>query len=228
MLPIHDNNPTRIKPVVTISLIIICVLVFLWELARPFAEQVAIVQGLGVTPAYLFGQQTAPSYVAQVPAWLTVITYMFLHGGWMHLIGNMLYLWIFGNNIEDSMGHGRFLLFYVLCGVAAVFANALPDIDSTTPMIGASGAISGVLGAYLLLFPRARVLIVVPLLFVFYSMWWPAWFVLVFWFIWQIISSLIYASVEGAGVAWGAHIGGFIAGMLLVGIFKYKHVRYFR
>lgn len=228
MLPIHDNNPTRIKPVVTISLIIICVLVFLWELARPFAEQVAIVQGLGVTPAYLFGQQTAPSYVVQVPAWLTVITYMFLHGGWMHLIGNMLYLWIFGNNIEDSMGHGRFLLFYVLCGVAAVFANALPDIDSTTPMIGASGAISGVLGAYLLLFPRARVLIVVPLLFVFYSMWWPAWFVLVFWFIWQIISSLIYASVEGAGVAWGAHIGGFIAGMLLVGIFKYKHVRYFR
>ena len=187
-----------------------------------------MLQGLGVIPAYLFKHEIPPTGSYIIPAWMTIFTSMFLHGGWLHLIGNMLYLWIFGNNIEDAMGHVKFLLFYLLCGVCAVFANALPDPASVTPMIGASGAISGVLGAYLLLYPHARVLILIPLFFVMYSVWWPAWVVLLFWFVWQIASSILYASAEGGGVAWGAHIGGFAAGALLVTFFKQKHVKFFR
>ena len=228
MIPLHDNNPVHSKPFVTIGLIGICTVVFLWELILPLREQMKIVHGLGVIPAYLFKQetQTAASYL--IPPWMTIITSMFLHGGWMHLIGNMLYLWIFGNNIEDAMGHVKFFMFYLLCGTIAVFANALPDTSSMIPMIGASGAISGVLGAYLLLYPQAKVLIIVPLVFIMYSVWWPAWLVLLFWFVWQIASSILYASTEGGGVAWGAHIGGFAAGVLLVGFFKHRHVKFFK
>jgi len=228
MIPIHDNNPTRTKPVVTVSLIGICVVVFLWELLLPIHEQAKMLQGMGVIPAYLFKHEIQPASTYVIPAWMTIFTSMFLHGGWMHLIGNMLYLWIFGNNIEDAMGHVKFLIFYLLCGVCAVFANALPNPASVTPMIGASGAISGVLGAYLLLYPHARVLILIPLLFVLYSVWWPAWVVLLFWFVWQIASSILYASVEGGGIAWGAHIGGFAAGALLVVFFKHRHVKLLR
>jgi len=228
MLPIHDNNPTRTRPLVTIGLIIGCVVVFLWEFTLPLQEQARIIGSLGVTPAYLFNQQPQSDAHQIIPAWMTILTSMFLHGSWMHLLGNMLYLWIFGNNIEDSMGHFRFLIFYLACGVAAVFANAFADTNSLLPMIGASGAISGVLGAYLLLYPHAKVLIIVPLIFIFYSIWWPAWFVLLFWFIWQIASSILYAGSSGGGIAWGAHIGGFIAGLLLVSLFKHRHIKFFQ
>ena len=139
----------------------------------------------------------------------------------MHLIGNMLNLWIFGNNVEDAMGHVRFIFNYLICGFAAVLAQALPDPSSTTPMIGASSAISGVLGAYLLLYPHARVLVLIPLGFFLYTARLTAGWVLAFWFILQIISSAVTATQQG-GVAFGAHIGGFVAGMVLIPLFKYK------
>ncbi len=144
----------------------------------------------------------------------------------MHLIGNMLYLWIFGNNIEDSMGHARFILFYILCGIGAAMAQAIPNPESTIPMIGASGAISGVLGAYLLLYPHAKVLVLVPLGFYITTFRLPAGAVLLFWFIFQMINSLLSAGQQG-GVAWGAHIGGFVTGMLLIPFFKYRRVKFF-
>lgn len=152
MIPLHDDNPTSIKPYVTLALIASCTLVFLWQLSLGSGGARAI-YGLGVIPAVLLDTKVLHPSLVLVPPVVTVFTSMFLHGGWMHLIGNMLYLWIFGNNVEDAMGHGRFVAFYLLCGIAAVFAQVLPDPASTTPMIGASGAISGVLGAYLLLYP---------------------------------------------------------------------------
>jgi membrane associated rhomboid family serine protease len=152
---------------------------------------------------------------------------MFLHGGFMHLIGNMLYLWIFGNNIEDAMGHLRFVLFYLVCGVAAAMSHALTDAGSVVPMIGASGAISGVLGAYLLLYPRAHVLVLIPLGFFMRLMYVPAGFVLGLWFLLQLISGSVSVGQGGGGVAWFAHVGGFLAGMILVGFFKHRSVRFF-
>lgn len=145
----------------------------------------------------------------------------------MHLIGNMLYLWIFGDNVEDSMGHGRFIVFYLLCGVAAVLAQALPDPESTIPMVGASGAISGVLGAYLLLYPHARVLVLIPLGFYLHTTRLPAGLVLALWFGLQLLNNALTAGTEG-GVAFRAHIGGFIAGMVLIPLFKRRDVRLFR
>jgi membrane associated rhomboid family serine protease len=138
----------------------------------------------------------------------------------------MLYLWIFGNNVEDAMGHGRFVLFYVLCGLAAAFAQALPNPDSEIPMVGASGAISGVLGAYLLLYPHARVLVLIPLGFVAQMVRLPALWVLGLWFLMQLLSSAMTDPDRG-GVAFGAHIGGFVAGMLLIPLFKHRSVRLF-
>jgi membrane associated rhomboid family serine protease len=152
---------------------------------------------------------------------------MFLHGGFMHLIGNMLYLWIFGNNIEDAMGHVRFVGFYLLCGVIAAMSHSFSDPGSVMPMIGASGAISGVLGAYLLLYPRAHVLVLIPLGFFFWRMYVPAFIVLGFWFALQLISGTVTVGGGEGGVAWFAHIGGFLAGMVLIGFFKHRSVRFF-
>jgi membrane associated rhomboid family serine protease len=180
-----------------------------------------------VIPSVLFGEKRLSPELALVPPELTILTSMFLHGGWMHLIGNMLYLWVFGNNVEDSMGHLRFLVFYALCGAAAVFAQALPNPASTIPMIGASGAISGVLGAYLLLYPHSRVLVGIPLGFVIHTMRLPALWVLGFWFVLQIVNTLLAGKAQG-GVAWGAHIGGFVAGMALLPLFKRRGVRLFQ
>jgi membrane associated rhomboid family serine protease len=219
MIPIHDDNPTRHVPVVTIALIISCTLVFLWELTTPMAQE-RLVYGLGVTPAVLFGQQVHDTHLYIVPAWMTIFTSMFMHGGWLHLLGNMLFLWIFGNNVEDRLGPLRYLVFYLLCGVIAVFANALPNIKSTVPMIGASGAIAGVLGAYLVLYPQARVLVIIPIFFFITSVWWPAWLVLAIWFALQLLSSLLTPSGHG-GVAFSAHIGGFVAGMVLILFFSH-------
>jgi membrane associated rhomboid family serine protease len=222
MFPIHDDNPTRSVPIVTIGLIAACTLVFLWELTTTIPHQ-RLIYGLGVTPALLFGQHSQPEHWQLVPAWMTIFTSMFMHGGWLHLLGNMLFLWIFGNNIEDRLGHMRYLLFYLLCGVIAVLANALPQIKSMVPMIGASGAISGVLGAYLVLFPHARVLVVIPIFFIIQTVWWPAWVVLLVWFGLQILSSILAGSQ--AGIAWSAHIGGFLAGMVLILVFTKRRRR---
>jgi len=224
MFPLHDDNPTRHFPFITILLIIACVLIFFWQLSLGKNAQAAVVV-FGATPAYLFGFKPYPAADA-LPVWTTAFSSMFLHGGWMHLLGNMLYLWIFGNNVEDAMGKIRFIIFYLLCGLGALMANALPDTQSAIPMIGASGAISGVLGAYLLLFPHARVLVAIPIGIFIHTTRIPAGMVLVFWFVLQIINSLLTAGQQG-GVAWGAHIGGFVAGMLLIPFFKRRDVSFF-
>jgi membrane associated rhomboid family serine protease len=212
MIPLRDDNPIRGVPVVVIATIAACVLVFVWQLALPPNATASAVYSFGFIPAVLFGRGELPAAV--VPAPLTLLTSMFLHGGLLHLAGNMLYLWIFGDNIEDRLGHGRFVGFYLSCGVVAALAQALPDFGSTTPMIGASGAISGVLGAYVVLYPRANVLVALPLLFILYTFRVPALIVLGFWFLGQLASSL--AAQESAGVAFGAHVGGFLAGLILI------------
>ena len=224
MIPLRDDNPSSITPVVSWVLIGACVLAFLWQFSLGPREGQVAVFALGVIPAILFEGARLPPELAMVPPAATVFTSMFLHGGWMHLIGNMLYLWIFGDNVEDSMGHGRFVAFYLLCGVAAVLAQALPDTGSQVPMIGASGAISGVLGAYVLLHPHARVLVLIPLGFFSQIIYLRASIVLGFWFALQLFNSLMTPS-GGGGVAFGAHIGGFIAGIALIPLFKRRNVR---
>jgi len=225
MFPLHDDNPSRTTPYVNYALIISCVVVFIWQLSLgPYVQNA--IYSLGMIPAVLFDIKDLPAELASVPSMMTLFTSMFLHGGWMHIIGNMLYLWIFGDNVEDAMGHTRFVVFYLLCGVAAAMAQALPNPASEVPMIGASGAISGVLGAYLLLYPHSRVLVVIPIGFYLHTTRIPAGWVLGLWFGLQLFNSLASAGQE-AGVAWSAHIGGFIAGMVLIPFFKYKQVKLF-
>lgn len=226
MIPLHDDNPTSIRPVVTIVLIALCVVIFLWQFSLGQQGFQKSVFAFGVIPAVLFDNARLPAEINLIPAELTVISSMFLHGGWMHLIGNMLYLWIFGNNIEDVMGHRRYIVFYLLCGVAAVMAQAVAHPSAKIPMVGASGAISGVLGAYLLLFPRARIYVLVPVFVFFYTVYLPAIIVLGFWFLLQLLNSGAATAGEG-GTAWFAHIGGFVAGMALIPFFKHRHVRFF-
>jgi membrane associated rhomboid family serine protease len=230
ILPLHDDNPTRTTPVVTIVLIVSCVLVFLWQaLAGPRGGQ-NIIYALGAIPAVLLGHRDLPSELSIIPPFASMLTSMFLHGGLWHLLGNMLYLWIFGNNVEDAMGHGRFIIFYLICGIAAVLAQALPDPNSTVPMVGASGAISGVLGAYMLLYPHARVLLGLPLGFFIIQLGrFPAVWVLAAWFAMQLVMNGLSANnpSEG-GVAFRAHIGGFIAGMVLIPFLKHRSVRLWR
>jgi membrane associated rhomboid family serine protease len=226
MIPLHDDNPTTLLPVVTVGLIVACVLVFVWQVSLGEQGFEAVVYRLGLIPSVLFGGKELPPTLAPVEPTLTVFTSMFLHGGWMHLIGNVLYLWIFGNNVEDAMGHVRFVVFYVLCGVVAALAQSLPNPESDIPMVGASGAISGVLGAYLLLYPHARVLVLLPLGLYARLVRLPALWVLGFWFVLQLVNSFLAEAGRG-GVAWGAHIGGFIAGMALIPLLKKRGVRLF-
>ena len=233
VLPLHDDNPTTTRPYVTVGLMIANLLGFVWQhlLLSPEAAE-RVVYALGVIPAVLTGREALPAELALLPAPATILTSMFLHGGFLHLAGNMLYLWIFGNNVEDAMGHVRFFAFYVLCGVAAVFAQVLPNPGSVIPMIGASGAISGVLGAYLLLYPRARVLLGLPLGFLIVQLGrFPAGWVLVAWFVMQLLMggmNATRAAGDAGGVAFGAHIGGFVAGLLLVMFFKRRNVPLWR
>jgi membrane associated rhomboid family serine protease len=227
VIPLHDDNPTTLTPVVTVTFIGACVLVFLYQVSLPPASGEAFVFQYGAIPALVFGRADAPLESVAIPAWGTLFTSMFLHGGWMHLIGNMLYLWIFGNNIEDVMGHVRFVFFYLVCGLLAALSHALTDPASPIPMVGASGAISGVLGAYLLLFPRAQVLVFIPLGIASRTMYVPAGIVLGLWFVMQLVSGGLSAGTRGGGVAFFAHIGGFIAGMVLIGMFKRPEVPFF-
>ncbi|MEZ5498393.1 MAG: rhomboid family intramembrane serine protease [Steroidobacteraceae bacterium] len=227
VIPLHDDNPARIRPFVTYALLALCVLAFLLQLFSGGNGE-RIVYALGVIPAVLLGHMQLPTELSWVAPQLTIVTSMFLHGSLLHLAGNMLYLWIFGNNVEDAMGHARFVFFYLICGCAAVFAQALPDPASRVPMIGASGAISGVLGAYMLLYPRARILLGLPLGFVIIRLGRaPALVVLAVWFMMQLAMQLMSGEAEG-GVAFRAHIGGFIAGVLLVPVFKDRDVPLWR
>ena len=218
MIPLHDDNPITLTPAVTIALIAACSLVWLWQFSHPAAGQQQIVYALGVIPAVLLGERTLPPELDWIPPSATLLSSMFLHGGWLHVIGNMLYLWIFGNNVEDAMGHLRFIAFYLLCGIAAALAQTAAGPGSTIPMVGASGAIAGVLGAYLVLHPHARVLVLIPLGFFTRTIYLPAFLVLGAWFLLQFLSAPMQQ--EGGGVAYWAHIGGFVAGLALVVPFK--------
>src|SRR5262245_21368481 len=209
MIPLRDIIPSRTTPVVTIGLIVLNIIVFLYELSL----------GRGVDAFML--------YYGLVPAafsWMNVFTSMFLHGGFLHVAGNMLYLWIFGDNVEDRMGHGRFLVFYLLCGVAAALAQTITSPDSVVPMVGASGAIAGVMGAYFVLYPRSRIVTLIPLFFFFQVVEVPAIFFLGIWFLMQFISGVgslgIAIGRNTGGVAVWAHVAGFVAGITGVGLFR--------
>ncbi|HLE40398.1 MAG TPA: rhomboid family intramembrane serine protease [Nitrospirota bacterium] len=205
----------------TVLFIVVNAAVFLYGALLGKQSEEMFVATFSLVPARLFSPDAAPGGTAF--AWATIFTSMFLHGGPLHIAGNMLYLWIFGNNIEDAMGSMRFVIFYLLSGVAAAFSHALLNTESVIPLIGASGAVSGVLGAYVLLYPRARVLTLMVFGFFARMVEIPAMFILGFWFVFQFLSALVSPGV-GGGVAWYAHIGGFIAGMVLIGFFKRNDV----
>lgn len=222
MIPFRDNIPTRRAPVVTVALITLNLAVFFYQYLLVPHAALRLVYLYGVIPWEItHGVARIPH---PVPLYATPVTSMFVHGGFFHVAGNMLYLWIFGNNVEDAMGRGRFLLFYLLCGLAGAFAQVMMNPSSTVPMVGASGAISGVLGAYLLLYPHARVLTLVSFGWFIRLVEIPALVVLGFWIIVQLLNGLLTFTFEGGGVAWFAHIGGFGAGMLLIPFFKYPSV----
>jgi membrane associated rhomboid family serine protease len=221
-LPIYDDNPTVRVPIVTIGLIGLCAIVFLSQLTQDDETVNQIAQTYGMIPALVLGSHVPRSSMTIAP-WLTIITSMFLHSGWLHIGGNMLFLWIFGNNIEDVLGPVRFLLLYLLSGVAAALSQAFSDPTSTAPMIGASGAIAGVLGAYLLVYPRANVHVFLWIVIFFRMITIPAWIVLGVWFGLQLLSGLV-ADPDDAGVAFWAHVGGFAAGVILILVLKPRGV----
>ncbi len=227
MIPVRDDNPAHITPWVTYLLIGSCTLIYLWQIGGGRAHLAASFAGLGMTPEILTGLAQPDSVQPWVPGWMTIFTSMFLHGSVGHLLGNLLFLWVFGNNIEDAMGHTRFVFFYLFCGVAAVLAQIFPDPASAVPMVGASGAISGVLGAYMLLYPRARILIALPPPLIFVTVgWFRAIWVLTVWFALQLAMSMVFDTESG--IAFGAHIGGFLAGLMLIPLFKFAHVPLWR
>jgi rhomboid family protein len=225
LIPLKDENPLRWIgfPYVTVALIAACVLAFLWQLSLGPAQE-RMIYALGAIPAVVTGERALPPGLALVAAELTLITSMFLHGSWLHLGGNMLFLWIFGDNVEDAMGHVRFLVFYLVCGVAAALVHIYFNAGSEIPTVGASGAISGILGAYLVLHPRAEVLT----LFFRFFITLPAFVVLGVWIGLQALSAYLEAGGEaGGGVAWWAHIGGFVVGAILVIPFRRRGVPLF-
>ncbi|MBU1637480.1 rhomboid family intramembrane serine protease [bacterium] len=211
MIPIRDENPTRRTPFVTVSFILANCLVFFYQISLPPSVHAAFILQFGAVP----NQILSPSaHLSNLPVhWLPIITSMFLHGGLFHLGGNMLYLWIFGNNIEDRLGHIGFVFFYLAGGIAAAFTHILMQPNSTIPMVGASGAISAVLGAYMILYPRARVVLLIWFFIFIRFVRVPAFLVLGIWFAMQI--SGVFSSPE-ASIAWYAHIGGFLAGVILI------------
>jgi membrane associated rhomboid family serine protease len=216
VFPLGDDD-SRLQRfgAVTLALIVISVIVFLLTLAQPNIEQ--FFQRWSVIPREYAEQTDLPPEIP-LPFWFTLFSAMFMHGGWLHLIGNMLYLWIFGDNVENDMGHGKFVIFYLLCGIAATFAQIFIDPQSAIPNLGASGAISGVLAAYLVLFPRQRVRV---LLFRFITSM-PAFAVIGIWILFQFISGIgqIAQTEQTGGVAYAAHLGGFLAGLALVWVFR--------
>jgi membrane associated rhomboid family serine protease len=220
-LPLKDDNPTNTFPFVTVGLILVNCFVFYHQLTLNLPASQRFIFQWGAIPYQIVHGEVLYG-PGLFPPVLTLFSAMFLHGGFLHLIGNMLYLWIFGNNIEDTLGHFRFLIFYLLAGIGAALTQVFSDPQSTTPMIGASGAVAGVLGAYLLLFPHARILTLM-FIFIFIRMIRiPALIVLGFWFLVQLLS--VTSGFE-TGVAFFAHIGGFVAGLILVKIFQPQKAR---
>jgi membrane associated rhomboid family serine protease len=224
LIPIKDANPTVRPPVVTVAIIIGCVVVFLYQLTLPEALQERFVLRFGMIPALLLDDTIGAKNIG-IPPWATIFTSMFVHGGFAHIAGNMLFLWIFGNNIEDALGHLRFVLFYGLTGIAAAMAQAVIDPHSILPMVGASGAISGVLGGYLVLHPQARVTLLFWIFIFVRTFEAPAYAVLGLWFAFQVVNGVLADPADG-GVAFFAHIGGFIAGLVLIFLFRPGTARY--
>ena len=228
MIPIKDDNPTQTFPIITIVLIVLNVVIYAVQVSLGDGAE-AFIYRFGAIPFEISHFQELPklpfAFQTRMPNIFTLITAMFLHGGLFHLLGNMLYLWIFGDNVEAIMGSMRFLAFYLLCGLIAALSHIIIEPNSTVPMVGASGAISGVLGAYFLRFPRARVHVLIIFFFIFRVIRVSALFVLGFWFLIQLSNGLgqMKLNPTGSGVAWFAHIGGFIAGMILVYFFEKKH-----
>jgi len=228
MIPIRDTIPSRTYPVINVVIIILNVLVFFYELSLgPNLER--FIFSFGVIPIkfyYLLSKEPYNIFKIFVP----FLSSIFLHGGWVHIVGNMLYLWIFGDNVEDRMGHFRYLVFYITCGVVASLVHLYINPVSGVPTIGASGAIAGVMGAYFVLYPRSRVITLVPIFFFLQVIEIPAFFFLGFWFLMQFFSgslSLITTGQDIGEIAWWAHIGGFICGIVLVFIFR-KRKRYYK
>jgi membrane associated rhomboid family serine protease len=237
MIPYHDENDTVRPAYVTIVLIGLCTMV--WLFYQGAGQEVALAASVcnrGLIPGELTETLRAgmafpmterlACVIDPGPQYLNVLSSMFLHGGWMHLIGNMWFLWLFGNNVEDSMTRPRFIAFYLLCGLGAALAQVMAEPSSAVPMVGASGAISGVMGAYLVLYPRARVFTLLPLGFFITTVALPAWVMLIYWMVLQIFGGLAQSvAEEGGGVAFWAHIGGFLAGVALIKLFaKSNHV----
>jgi rhomboid family protein len=237
MFPYHDENETQRTAVVTLAIIALCVIA--WIFVQGAGSSLALARSvcnLGLIPgeftgalrpgtAFPIGDDVA-CVIDPGRQYVNVLTSMFLHGSWMHLLGNMWFLWLFGNNIEDSMTRPRFAMFYILCGIAAALMQIVADGNSGVPMVGASGAISGVMGAYLILYPRVRVFTLVVLGFFFTNVALPAWVMLIYWMALQLLGGLTgITGEEGGGVAFWAHVGGFIAGVVFIKIFaKENHV----
>ena len=224
MIPLKDDNPISSRPIVTYFLIFLCVAVFLMQLGLQSYKTGQLFYSYGLIPSVLMGHDQLPMDLYAVPAYATIFTSMFMHGGFMHLIGNMLYMWIFADNIEDSLGQTKFIIFYLLSGTGAAMAQVLMNTHSQIPMVGASGAIGGILGAYLINHPNAKVLVLIPFGFFSQLIKIRALYVLGFWFVLQFINSSLMSS-EGGGVAYAAHIGGFVTGMILILFFNKKKAK---
>jgi membrane associated rhomboid family serine protease len=219
MIPIYDDNPALGKPLLVITIIAVCIIIWFWQSGLSYQDNNTVIINFGLTPkVFLSGP---------LLSFFTLFTSMFMHGGFMHLAGNMLYLWIFGDNIEGALGHFRFVIFYFLCGTAAAFTQILSAPDSTIPMIGASGAVSGVLGAYLIFYPRARIRTFVFLGIFITFLRLPAVLLLGFWILGQVISAVV-SNPGSPGVAWFAHLGGFFMGMLLAPLLKKPNISIFQ
>ena len=210
MIPLKDENNTISYPLIRLIILIICCIVFFIQIT---SDNNFLINYYGFKPASIFNDLGNTNFFFP----LTLITSIFMHGGWLHLIGNMIYLWIFADNVEDKLGKKTFVYFYLLSGVIGSLSHAIADINSQVPMIGASGAIAGILGAYLYYFPSAKVLVLIPF-FIFFTVRVPAYILLIFWFIYQFIN----LPVQNSSVAWLAHIGGFIFGYLFAILYKPK------
>ena len=208
MIPLRDVIPSRTTPYITVTIIVVNALVFVFELRLPLTDRARFIEVYGIVPASVGS--------------LSLLTSMFLHGGWLHFLGNMLYLWIFGDNVEDRVGHGRFIVFYLTCGLAATLAQVVSNPTSVVPMVGASGAIAGVMGAYFVLFPRSRVLTLLPLFIFWELIEVPAILFLGFWFLLQLLSGVgsVGAGQDVSGIAFWAHIAGFATGAVAIFFFR--------
>ena len=215
--PISDENPVKQKPFCSWLILILCVLIFLYQQNLNYHEEQSTILSFGMIPSVIFNLKQLPNELIIIPSYLTIVSSMFLHGGWMHLIGNMAYLYIFGDNIEDTLGKTKFIIFYILCGTFAALTQAFVDITSEIPMIGASGAISGILGAYIILYPKKKIKVFFWFLIFIRTFNIPSMFVIGGWIFIQFFSLNNNAQDN---VAYAAHIGGFIAGLILINLFN--------